>query len=83
MKIIKIEIVEPEIDNKYKIYSVTFKPNKIESFFGYKEKTCKYKETEYEFIGGSGGNVYINQDGEKLSRYDIIGKSLDNFKRKF
>jgi len=75
MKITKIE--------KEKItFTVTLTPNWLEKIFGYKEKTKRFKETWSTFNLG-GGNVYINEKGEKLNNGDYIGVNLDNWLRKF
>jgi len=75
MKITKIE--------KEKItFTVTLTPNWLEKIFGYKEKTKHFKKTWSIFTFG-GGNVYINEKGEKLNNGDYIGVNLDNWLRKF
>lgn len=76
MKIDKIE------EEKYDIYKVYYKPNWLERLFGIKAKTIKYKDSGREFVLG-GGTVYIKEDGTKLGNFNSIGKTIDNFRRKF
>ena len=75
MKITKIE-------KEKGIFTVTLTPNCIEKLFGVKEKEKRFKETESNFTFG-GGNVYLNEKGEKLDNGDYIGVTLDNWQRAF
>jgi len=71
-----------KIEKEGHIYTVTFKPNWIEKILGFKEKNTRFKETGYRYTFG-GGEVYVNEKGEKLGNRDWIGESIDNWKHKF
>lgn len=79
MKIVKIE-------NDKDIYSVTFKPNWLESLFGIKENIKKYKDTGYVYIFGN-GRVYVDQKGRELGNNLGYGcdtrKSIDRHRNSF
>jgi len=78
MKIIKIEKSD-------RIYSVTFKPNKLQALFGATIHTEKYKDTleTYKLTG----HVYIDQEGRELGCTfgygSDIREAIDRWRRKF
>jgi len=66
------------------IFEVTFTPNLIERWFGFKEKIVKYKQlTDVEYINYPGRSVYIRDDGSCIGATHHITTVLDNWKRKF
>jgi len=71
-----------KIEQDGMIFTVTLSPNWLERLFMRKERIVKYKRTWSTFVLG-GGNVYVNQKGEKVSNWDWIGQALDNHIRKF
>jgi len=64
------------------IYVVTLVPNWFEKLFGVKEKTKRYKDTGSIYRFG-GGNVYINEKGEKLGNGSKIGNVIDKWRNAF
>lgn len=64
------------------VYTVTQAPNWLERLFGKKETTSKYKKDGYkEYMFG--GEIYYNQEGEKLEYNHKIGIALDKFNHSF
>ena len=70
------------IEKEGMIFTVILTPNWLEKLFGHKEKTKRFKKTLSTFYFG-GGNVYVNEKGERLDNGDYIGVTLDNWLRKF
>lgn len=53
----------------YRIYEVILAPNRLERFFGYKEKTIKLKDSGYQYMF-DGQTSYFNEDGSKRGNND-------------
>lgn len=68
MKITKIESI-----NMGAYYTVTYTPNRLESFLGYKEKREHFK------INAAGG--YIRQSGDLTESGSDVEKSLNKYRR--
>ena len=79
MKVKEIELEK----GSFEIYIVTLEPNWLEKLFGVKEKVVKYKETGYHYRFGGGGDVYADQNGEKLPNGNYIAEAIDQWRRCF
>ena len=75
MKITKIE-------QNGRVFTLTFTPTFIERLFGSKEKTKRFRQTHSSYVFGD-GNVYVNENGEKLGNGNWIGKTIDRHQLKF
>lgn len=75
-----------KIENEGCIYTVTFKPNWLESLFGFKEKTEKFKDTHSTYTFGS-GHVYVDRNGNTLGNHfgykSSVREAIDKWRRKW
>ncbi len=76
MKITKIE------KENLNIYAVTLTPNRFERILGFTENVKRYKDSGSTFTFG-GGNVYINQKGEKEGPWHDDCMAIDKWRRAF
>lgn len=69
--------------NNYNIFHVSFIPNWFEKLFGYKPITKKYKMLLGSTYTFGGGNIYVDENGNRLGNGNRIGEAIDAFQRKF
>ena len=71
-----------KIENQGEIFRVHIIPNRVEKFFGKKEKYEEYKYTGNVYQLGEGG-VYVKRDGKYVENLSEIQKILDNYRRRW
>jgi hypothetical protein len=71
------------IEQKGDVFTVTYTPNALERFFGFKPYFSVFKNTGYSYKHYGNPTVYINRNGEQLDPTDKTTIAIDNWRRKF